>query len=88
MHFRLNRCKMKDTEDIEDFGDNLETLEMDNHNDIKITKFMFQFEDEAFESVPQLILFYWKTGKPISSLSGAVILDPVLRCVWLSFESK
>lgn len=45
----------------------------------------FQFEDDLFDTVPDLITFYVGSGKPISSLSGAKIKSPKNRLYPLSF---
>ncbi|XP_017041286.2 LOW QUALITY PROTEIN: breast cancer anti-estrogen resistance protein 3 homolog [Drosophila ficusphila] len=45
----------------------------------------FQFEEDAFDTVPDLITFYVGSGKPISSASGALIQYPCNRTYPLSF---
>ncbi|XP_037731603.1 SH2 domain-containing protein 3C isoform X2 [Drosophila subpulchrella] len=45
----------------------------------------FQFEEDAFDTVPDLITFYVGSGKPISSASGALIQFPCNRTYPLSF---
>ncbi|XP_050741265.1 breast cancer anti-estrogen resistance protein 3 homolog isoform X2 [Drosophila biarmipes] len=45
----------------------------------------FQFEEDAFGTVPDLITFYVGSGKPISSASGALIQFPCNRTYPLSF---
>ncbi|XP_044753073.1 breast cancer anti-estrogen resistance protein 3 homolog isoform X3 [Coccinella septempunctata] len=48
----------------------------------------FQFEDDAFDTVPDLITFYVGSGKPITSLSGARIQFPKNRMYPLSFYAS
>jgi len=48
----------------------------------------FQFEDEAFDTVPDLITFYVGSGKSISQLSGAKIHTPRNRLYPLSFYAS
>ncbi|KAI5744101.1 hypothetical protein M8J77_025711 [Diaphorina citri] len=48
----------------------------------------FQFEDDLFDTVPDLITFYVGSGKPISSLSGAKIKSPKNRLYPLSFYAS
>ncbi|KAH8413959.1 hypothetical protein KR009_008465 [Drosophila setifemur] len=45
----------------------------------------FQFEEDAFDTVPDLITFYVGSGKPISVASGALIHYPCNRTYPLSF---
>lgn len=45
----------------------------------------YQFEDDAYDTVPDLITFYVGSGKPISSASGARITTPRNRMYPLSF---
>lgn len=45
----------------------------------------FQFEDEAYDTVSDLITYYVGSGKPISALSGARITTPKNRMHPLSF---
>lgn len=45
----------------------------------------YQFEDDAYDTVPDLITFYVGSGKPISSASGARITTPRNRLYPLSF---
>ncbi|XP_071450740.1 breast cancer anti-estrogen resistance protein 3 homolog [Hetaerina americana] len=45
----------------------------------------YQFEDDAYDTVPDLITFYVGSGKPISKASGARILTPRNRLYPLSF---
>ncbi|XP_060516696.1 breast cancer anti-estrogen resistance protein 3 homolog isoform X2 [Cylas formicarius] len=45
----------------------------------------YQFEDEAFDTVQDLITFYVGSGKPITVVSEARILSPVNRMYPLSF---
>ncbi|XP_037927337.1 breast cancer anti-estrogen resistance protein 3 homolog isoform X2 [Teleopsis dalmanni] len=45
----------------------------------------FQFEEDAFDAVPDLITFYVGSGKPISAASGARIQFPCNRTYPLSF---
>ncbi|XP_015610173.1 breast cancer anti-estrogen resistance protein 3 isoform X2 [Cephus cinctus] len=44
----------------------------------------YQFEDEAFDTVADLITFYVGSGRPISQASGARIVNPKPRCVPLT----
>jgi SH2 domain-containing protein 3C len=48
----------------------------------------YQFEDEAFDTVPDLITFYVGSGKSISQLSGAKINTPRNRLYPLSFYAS
>uniref|UniRef100_A0A8D9A9M9 Breast cancer anti-estrogen resistance protein 3 homolog n=3 Tax=Cacopsylla melanoneura TaxID=428564 RepID=A0A8D9A9M9_9HEMI len=48
----------------------------------------FQFEDDLFDTVPDLITFYVGSGKHISSLSGAKIKSPKNRLYPLSFYAS
>jgi SH2 domain-containing protein 3C len=48
----------------------------------------YQFEDEAFDTVPDLITFYVGCGKSISQLSGARISTPRNRLYPLSFYAS
>ncbi|CAB3361083.1 Hypothetical predicted protein [Cloeon dipterum] len=48
----------------------------------------FQFEDEAFDTVPDLITFYVGSGKSISQMSGAKIHTPRNRLYPLSFYAS
>ncbi|XP_059486098.1 breast cancer anti-estrogen resistance protein 3 homolog isoform X2 [Neocloeon triangulifer] len=48
----------------------------------------YQFEDEAFDTVPDLITFYVGSGKSISQLSGARIHTPRNRLYPLSFYAS
>ncbi|XP_068151086.1 breast cancer anti-estrogen resistance protein 3 homolog [Drosophila tropicalis] len=45
----------------------------------------YQFEEDAFDTVPDLITFYVGSGKPISAASGALIQFPCNRKYPLSF---
>lgn len=45
----------------------------------------YQFEDDAYDTVPDLITFYVGSGKPISVASGARIQYPCNRTYPLSF---
>ncbi|XP_017155145.1 breast cancer anti-estrogen resistance protein 3 homolog isoform X1 [Drosophila miranda] len=45
----------------------------------------YQFEEDAFDTVPDLITFYVGSGKPISAASGALIQYPCNRRYPLSF---
>ncbi|XP_043265116.1 SH2 domain-containing protein 3C isoform X2 [Colletes gigas] len=47
----------------------------------------YQFEDEAFDTVADLITFYVGSGRPISQASGARIITPKPRCVPLTCVS-
>ncbi|XP_028134652.1 breast cancer anti-estrogen resistance protein 3 homolog isoform X2 [Diabrotica virgifera virgifera] len=48
----------------------------------------YQFEDEAFDTVPDLITFYVGSGKPITVASGARIQIPRNRMYPLSFYAS
>ncbi|XP_045469752.1 breast cancer anti-estrogen resistance protein 3 homolog isoform X3 [Harmonia axyridis] len=48
----------------------------------------FQFEDDAFDTVPDLITFYVGSGKPVTCLSGARIQFPKNRMYPLSFYAS
>lgn len=48
----------------------------------------FQFEDDAFDTVPDLITFYVGSGKPITVASGARIHFPKNRMYPLSFYAS
>lgn len=45
----------------------------------------YQFEDDAYDTVPDLITFYVGSGKTISAASGAYIQFPCNRTYPLSF---
>ncbi|CAD7085603.1 unnamed protein product [Hermetia illucens] len=45
----------------------------------------YQFEDDAYDTVPDLITFYVGSGKPISAASGARIQYPCNRAYPLSY---
>ncbi|XP_043502117.1 breast cancer anti-estrogen resistance protein 3 homolog [Polistes fuscatus] len=47
----------------------------------------YQFEDEAFDTVADLITFYVGSGRPISQASGARIITPKTRSVPLTCVS-
>lgn len=48
----------------------------------------FQFEDDAYDTIPDLITFYVGSGKPISAASGARIQFPCNRLYPLSFYAS
>lgn len=48
----------------------------------------FQFEDEPYDTVSDLITYYVGSGKPISALSGARIQTPKNRLLPLSFYAS
>lgn len=48
-------------------------------------RIQYQFEEDAFDTVPDLITFYVGSGKPISIASGALIQYPCNRTYPLSF---
>ncbi|XP_070133700.1 breast cancer anti-estrogen resistance protein 3 homolog isoform X3 [Drosophila bipectinata] len=48
-------------------------------------RIQYQFEEDAFDTVPDLITFYVGSGKPISAASGALIQYPCNRTYPLSF---
>ncbi|XP_075214377.1 breast cancer anti-estrogen resistance protein 3 homolog isoform X2 [Lycorma delicatula] len=48
----------------------------------------YQFEDDAYDTVPDLITYYVGSGKPISTLSGAKISKPRNRLYPLSFYAS
>lgn len=48
----------------------------------------YQFEDEAFDTVADLITFYVGSGRPVSHASGARIVNPRPRSVPLSCSSS
>lgn len=48
----------------------------------------YQFEEDAFDTVPDLITFYVGSGKPITVASGARIQSPVNRMYPLSFYAS
>ncbi|CAH1100298.1 unnamed protein product [Psylliodes chrysocephalus] len=48
----------------------------------------YQFEDDAFDTVPDLITFYVGSGKPITAASGARIQVPRNRMYPLSFYAS
>lgn len=39
--------------------------------------FFFQFEEEQFENIPDLVTFYQAHNKPITRTSGCIIKNPV-----------
>lgn len=45
----------------------------------------YQFEDDAYDTIPDLITFYVGSGKPITTASGARIQHPCNRTYPLSF---
>ncbi|KAG8335602.1 hypothetical protein J6590_064314 [Homalodisca vitripennis] len=48
----------------------------------------YQFEDDAYDTVPDLITFYVGSGKPISTASGARITTPRNRLYPLTFYAS
>ncbi|XP_022187005.1 SH2 domain-containing protein 3C [Nilaparvata lugens] len=48
----------------------------------------YQFEDDAYDTVPDLITYYVGSGKPISVMSGAKIWNPRNRMYPLSFYAS
>ncbi|XP_023291492.2 breast cancer anti-estrogen resistance protein 3 homolog isoform X1 [Lucilia cuprina] len=48
-------------------------------------RIQYQFEEDAFDAIPDLITFYVGSGKPISLASGALIQYPCNRNYPLSF---
>ena len=50
-----------------------------NQEEETVTNVEFQFEEECFPTVTELILFYLGQQKPISQLSGAIIVNPVCK---------
>lgn len=48
-------------------------------------KIQYQFEDDAYETVPDLITYYVGSGKAISMASGARVRYPCNRNYPLSF---
>ncbi|KAL1403717.1 hypothetical protein pipiens_019252, partial [Culex pipiens pipiens] len=48
----------------------------------------YQFEDDAYDTVPDLITFYVGSGKSISAASGARIQFPCNRLYPLSFYAS
>uniref|UniRef100_A0A1A9W862 SH2 domain-containing protein n=1 Tax=Glossina brevipalpis TaxID=37001 RepID=A0A1A9W862_9MUSC len=48
-------------------------------------RMQYQFEEDAFDAIPDLITFYVGSGKPISLASGACIQYPCNRTYPLSF---
>lgn len=51
-------------------------------------RIQFQFEDDAYDTIPDLITFYVGSGKPISAASGARIQFPCNRLLPLSFYAS
>ncbi|XP_045783861.1 breast cancer anti-estrogen resistance protein 3 homolog [Maniola jurtina] len=54
------------------------------HPETVFERFQYQFEDEAYDTVADLITSYVGSGKPISAASGARIQYPANRAVPLS----
>ncbi|XP_055953425.1 breast cancer anti-estrogen resistance protein 3 homolog isoform X2 [Argiope bruennichi] len=48
-------------------------------------KIQYQFEDDCFDTVPDLVTYYVGNKRPISAASGAVIMRPVNRSMPLSY---
>lgn len=48
-------------------------------------KIQYQFEDDCFDTVPDLVTYYVGNKRPISAASGAVICKPVNRSMPLSY---
>lgn len=48
-------------------------------------RIQYTFEDDLYDTVPDLITFYVGSGKPISAASGARIQNPKNRMYPLSF---
>ncbi|CAN7994268.1 unnamed protein product [Ixodes hexagonus] len=48
-------------------------------------RIQYQFEDDCFDTVPDLVTFYVGNKRPISAASGAVVSRPVNRCMPLSY---
>ena len=40
---------------------------------------LFQFEEDRFDNVPALVLFYVGGRRPISQASGAIVFHPITR---------
>lgn len=58
------------------------------HRDTVYERIQYQFEDDAFDTVPDLITFYVGSGKPITAASGARIQFPKNRMYPLSFYAS
>lgn len=48
-------------------------------------RIQYQFEDDCFDTVPDLVTFYVGNKRPISAASGAVVTRPVNRSMPLSY---
>ncbi|PRD30461.1 UNVERIFIED_CONTAM: Bcar3 [Trichonephila clavipes] len=48
-------------------------------------RIQYQFEDDCFDTVPDLVTYYVGNKRPISAASGAVIMRPVNRSMPLSY---
>ncbi|CAN7992556.1 unnamed protein product [Ixodes pacificus] len=48
-------------------------------------RIQYQFEDDCFDTVPDLVTFYVGNKRPISAASGAVVSRPVNRSMPLSY---
>ncbi|XP_077505334.1 breast cancer anti-estrogen resistance protein 3 homolog isoform X2 [Amblyomma americanum] len=48
----------------------------------------YQFEDDCFDTVPDLVTFYVGNKRPISAASGAVVSRPVNRSMPLSYYAQ
>lgn len=48
-------------------------------------RYQYQFEDDAYDTLPDLITFYVGSGRPISLASGARIQFPCNRTYPLSY---
>lgn len=50
--------------------------------------YKLQFEEEQFDTIPDLILFYQTHRKPITRSSGCLIINPVPNTVILHNETE
>ncbi|KAH9503317.1 hypothetical protein Btru_072720 [Bulinus truncatus] len=45
----------------------------------------YQFEEDAFPTIQELIQYYQHRGKPVTQVSGALLKNPIARCMPLSY---
>lgn len=51
-------------------------------------KIQYQFEDDCFDTVPDLVTYYVGNKRPISAASGAIVSKPVNRSMPLSYYAS
>ncbi len=72
LHFKVNRTTTTQGKTAESSASSASSQEQ-----AKTRCTQYQFEEEAFSAVPELIAFYWERQKPISHQSGAIIRNPI-----------